>query len=277
MVHAKQKSRQHLGSSFPSAFIILSFFSLLLSFSGQAQAEQVSLAWDPNTEPELDGYKLYYGTASGSYSQVINVGQNTQVTVSNLSRGVTYFFAVTAFNLQGAESDFSNEIEKTMLPQYRLTVTKRGSGDGLVQGEGITCGDDCTGWYEEGTQVTLIVNPEEGSEFVGWSGDDCSGLGECTLTLNSDKALVAKLVIIGSNITKKNRNLKGLPLLAGAGSREDRFRRPKGIQNDFNTGGAIAGSSGYVIVKRKGLRERNALPAPGLKQEAVLRIRQAGI
>ena len=44
--------------------------------------------------------------------------------------------------------------------------------------------------------------------FVGWFGDDCSGVGECTITLNTDKILTAGLVANGNNVTKKNRNME---------------------------------------------------------------------
>jgi hypothetical protein len=273
MAIQKQKVPQSLALSFPAFFLIATFFFLLLALAGQARAEHVSLAWDANTEPDLGGYKLYYGTASQAYSQVINVGKNTQVTVSNLSQGVTYFFVVSAYNLQGAESDYSNEIQNTVLRQYRLTVTKRGSGDGIISGEGINCGADCDQWYDEGTPITLTANPGQGSVFVGWSGDDCSGVGECTITLNTDKVLTAGLVLNGNNMTKKNRNMKGSTLLAGADSQAEPSRRAGTIQNGSSTGEAPAISSVYVIAKRNGLREKNTILAQGLKQEAVLRFR----
>ena len=276
MAIQKQKVPQSLALSFPALFLIVTFFFLLLALAGQARAEQVSLAWDANTEPDLGGYKLYYGTAAQAYSQVINVGKNTQVTVSNLSQGVTYFFAVTAYNLQGAESDYSNEIHNTVLRQYRLTVTKRGSGDGIISGEGINCGADCDQWYDEGTPITLTANPGQGSVFVGWSGDDCSGVGECTITLNTDKILTAGLVLNGNNVTKKNRNMKGGTRLAGADPQAEPSRRAGTIQNGSSTGEAPAISSVYVIAKRNGLREKNSILAQGLKQEAMLRFRQAG-
>ncbi len=252
------------------------FFFLMLVLAGQARAEQVSLAWDANTEPDLGGYKLYYGTAAQAYSQVINVGKNTQVTVSNLTQGVTYFFAVTAYNLQGAESDYSNEINNTVLRQYRLTVTKRGSGDGIISGEGINCGADCDKWYDEGTPITLTANPGQGSVFVGWSGDDCSGVGECTITLNADKTLTAGLVLDGYNLTKKNRYMKGGTRLAGAVPQAEPIRRAGTMLNGSSTGEAPASSSVYVITKRNGLREKNSLltqGTQGLKQEAALRFR----
>lgn len=71
------------------------------------------LAWDPNTEPSLMGYKLYYGTAPGNYSQSIDVGNVTSYVVSNLPVGVTYYFVVKAYDAFG-ESSNSNEISKSL-------------------------------------------------------------------------------------------------------------------------------------------------------------------
>jgi hypothetical protein len=275
MAIQKQKVPPSRSLSLPALFFIGSFLFFLIALAAQARAEQVSLAWDANLEPDLGGYKLYYGTASQAYTQVIDVGKNTQVTVSNLSQGTTYFFAVTAYNLQGAESDYSNEIQNTVLRQYRLIVTKRGSGDGIISGEGINCGADCDQWYEEGTPVTLTANPEQGSVFVGWFGDDCSGVGECTITLNTDKVLTAGLVTNGNNVTKKNKNMKRETKLTGAYPQAEPNRRAGTIQQGSSTGEEPAIPSVYVITKRDGLREKNSILTHGLKQEAVLRFRQA--
>jgi len=39
----------------------------ILAIAGIAQAATVQVTWNPNTEPDLSGYKLYHGTASGQY------------------------------------------------------------------------------------------------------------------------------------------------------------------------------------------------------------------
>ena len=64
-----------------------------------------------------------------------------------------------------------------------LTVTKAGSGTGLVAsiGSGIACGVDCAESYPQGTVVTLTATPDAGSTFAGWGGD-CKGM---TLTVKS--------------------------------------------------------------------------------------------
>ena len=83
------------------------------AFSGFA-----SLNWDAPTinadgTPLIDlaGYKVYYGTSSGNYSQNINVGNVTTYTVNNLTEGVTYYFATAAYDTVGNESEHSNEGE----------------------------------------------------------------------------------------------------------------------------------------------------------------------
>jgi hypothetical protein len=80
---------------------------------GHGLAETVTLAWDPNSETDLAGYRLYYGTTSRSYQNTIDVGNATSTPVSDLQKGATYYFAVTAYNDSGIESDYSNEVSYT--------------------------------------------------------------------------------------------------------------------------------------------------------------------
>lgn len=72
----------------------------------------VTLSWDPNTEPDLAGYKVYYGTSSRNYTETIDVGNTTTYQITGLSEG-TYYFAVTAYDTSNNESDFSEEVSKT--------------------------------------------------------------------------------------------------------------------------------------------------------------------
>ncbi len=72
------------------------------------------VAWDPNTESDLMGYKLYVGTSSGVYGAAIDVGNFTDYEVRNLEPGRTYYFSVTAYDLSGNESSFADEITNTM-------------------------------------------------------------------------------------------------------------------------------------------------------------------
>src|SRR4051812_31768310 len=83
---------------------------LLLGLIYQVTAESVTLVWDPNSEPDLAGYRFYYGGESGNYTNIVDIKNATTNSVSGLVEGGTYFFAVTAYNTLGLESDFSNEV-----------------------------------------------------------------------------------------------------------------------------------------------------------------------
>ncbi len=64
---------------------------------------------DDSILEDLAGYKLYYGTSSGSYTISVDVGNVESSLVMGLTSGTTYYFAVTAYNQIGNESGYSNE------------------------------------------------------------------------------------------------------------------------------------------------------------------------
>lgn len=80
-----------------------------------------ALAWDaPTTNVDgtslgdLSGYKVHYGTSPGNYTSTLSVGRVSNFLIKGLAPG-TYYFAVTAFNSAGVESDYSNEIARQIL------------------------------------------------------------------------------------------------------------------------------------------------------------------
>jgi hypothetical protein len=81
-----------------------------------AVGANVTLSWNPSSNELVTGYNIYYGTASGDYSDRVSTGNTTSVTLSNLVEGTTYFFAATAYDASGQESPFSNEASYTVLP-----------------------------------------------------------------------------------------------------------------------------------------------------------------
>ena len=78
--------------------------------ASNAFAAQATLAWDPNTESDLAGYRIHYGTASGSYTVHTDVQNVTTYTVTGLTTGQTYYFAATAYDASGNESGYSNPV-----------------------------------------------------------------------------------------------------------------------------------------------------------------------
>ena len=74
---------------------------------------QLTLEWDPNTEQYVT-YIVYYGDSTGNYTFMENVGNQTEYTLSEFEAGETFYFAVTASNAYGNESDFSEELVYTI-------------------------------------------------------------------------------------------------------------------------------------------------------------------
>jgi hypothetical protein len=95
---------------FGAFFVLL----LLMLSSSMATAATVTLAWDPSTDPAVLGYKVYWGMKSGQYTWLVDVGNLTNIEVSSLQDGMTYYFAATAYDNKGNESSYSNEVFYTV-------------------------------------------------------------------------------------------------------------------------------------------------------------------
>jgi hypothetical protein len=176
--------------------LVIYFLPLLLLslFPSPVRSFQLTFAWDPNTEADLAGYKIYMGYQTRTYSWQMDAGFQPQATVDNLVEGTPYFFSVTAYNTKGQESGFSNEVRYGSLsvtPQATLAVKKQGAGSGTVSGTGIQCGSDCSEIVIPGSLVTLTAAPAAGSTFGGWSGSCTGSTPTCVLNVNTTTTVTA--------------------------------------------------------------------------------------
>ena len=101
--------------------------ALLLAVAAvQADEPGITLAWtmptntvDGSPLTDLGGAKLYYGTASSNYTQVVDVGNTNRFTLTvaehGIEPGVAYYFNGTAYNTAGLESDFCNEVVRSFV------------------------------------------------------------------------------------------------------------------------------------------------------------------
>ena len=82
---------------------------------------EVLVEWYPNQESDLDGYIIYSNMEeSGTYTEIARVGRSVSSYVDeDVDNGVTYFYAVSAFDLDGNESDPSPVVEDTPRPAGR--------------------------------------------------------------------------------------------------------------------------------------------------------------
>jgi PKD repeat protein len=99
----------------PSALIGTGLLVLLFAFiTPRAWAGSINLAWNAVTNPPAAGYKVHYGPSVGNYTTHIDVGNRTTYTVTGLTEGATYHFAITAYAPPLAESNYSNDVGATV-------------------------------------------------------------------------------------------------------------------------------------------------------------------
>ncbi|WP_129125867.1 Ig-like domain-containing protein [Geomonas oryzae] len=106
---------------------VLQLLLPLLLIPAAAFPSTVNLQWDPSTDPDLAGYRVYYQANSAALpfagrgavegAAPVDVSSSTTASISGLDPGSSYYFAVTAYNSSGAESAYSNVVQvKEMVP-----------------------------------------------------------------------------------------------------------------------------------------------------------------
>ncbi len=149
-----------------AVLVLVVFFSFFITNS-QAETGEVKLAWDQVNEPDIAGYKIYYGQLSrfsdnfAGYDNVVDVG-NVHNYDLTLPAG-QWCFSVTAYDNAGQESDFSNEVstfvrENMANPVY---ISDWGiSGNGEIRQESSSYwGEDILVLDNYGNSGTRFTSP----------------------------------------------------------------------------------------------------------------------
>lgn len=125
-----------------------------------------TLTWDRSPDNSVTGYRIYYGTSPRNYATSVIVGNALRATVGGLTNGIAYYFAVTAYDASGAESDFSNEVQ--IVPgQLRVGLRVSPSKQAVLTISGlvghsydILASTNLTSWSVIGT-AALTANPTQ--------------------------------------------------------------------------------------------------------------------
>jgi hypothetical protein len=152
------------------SYILIAIF--LLFFNTRGYSAQVTLAWDPSNQADLKGFRIYYGTASGSYQWTIDAGNVTTYKVTGLNIGATYYAAATAYNTSGVESTFSNEVMFTV-PGCTYSISPSTASFPPTGGAGtvnITTSSYCT-WTasSNASWVTVGVGSGQGNGSISYT------------------------------------------------------------------------------------------------------------
>jgi hypothetical protein len=146
--------RMHL----PAPVLAVGWLTLGLLWSATAEAASATLAWDPNAEADLLGYKVYYDTDSGApyVGTQANEGSSPidvplasladpnapTITLTGLPSCTLFYFAVTAYD-SAAESDYSSEISAVIIASPNpVHANPSSSGALLVDWSGLPGDDD---------------------------------------------------------------------------------------------------------------------------------------
>ena len=167
-------------------FFNLNAIIILVTFlPGNTTAGQVVLEWDINSEPEISGYIIHWGTASRNYSESVDVGNQNRYNLSGLNDGSTYYFSVTAYDWLGNESSYSNEAIATV-------IAVDSDKDGLTDSDEIdvygtnplNADSDFDGAYD-GLEVFYASDPLDGQSIPYCAADFDQNGNVNTADLNS--------------------------------------------------------------------------------------------
>lgn len=84
----------------------------------QLSSQSVIVQWDAPLNTSVYGYNLYYGNKSRGYDHKIYIPitpiaeniENSSIILERIGTGIVYYFAVTALDITGNESDYSDEV-----------------------------------------------------------------------------------------------------------------------------------------------------------------------
>lgn len=131
----------------------------------------VRLAWDPNPEPNIKGYRIYYGPTGLGQTNFVDVGNRTTGSITNLAFATSYFFYVTAYNVFDLESDPSAVLTHTTRLQVPMGLSIDGYLIALAPSE-VTLRARLTGDLLPGTSPSINWQQGSGPVSVVMTGAD---------------------------------------------------------------------------------------------------------
>ncbi|MBC8185142.1 T9SS type A sorting domain-containing protein [candidate division KSB1 bacterium] len=167
---------------------IRSFLALfLLPFFVQAQ--NIELTWSPDQASNISFFRIYKSIENNANYTLLNTVNfpDSAYLDSDVNFDSKYFYSVTSVDETGNESDVSNVVTVEMPKVYSLSVSVN-----QEQGGAVTT-DPEKSEYQEGEQVTLIASANAGYLFDYWSGDVSGNDSVLTITMNSNKTVIANV------------------------------------------------------------------------------------
>lgn len=200
------------------------FITLLLLYVNPGYALDITLAWDANIESDLVGYKIHYDMDSGHPYEGIEAQEGSspinmtldqdedsdpntvQYTIHDVPDSI-YYFSVTAYNLEGLESGYSNEVSTGSNPANEPPMADAGPDQSVDEGVTVSLNglnstdpdDGIASYYWQQTGGVQVVLVDAWSSETTFTAPDVNPEGESLsfqLTITDNDGLKSSDVCI---------------------------------------------------------------------------------
>ena len=124
---SKTQNAAHV--SYLSAILAVALF---LVVPKSLLAGSLLLSWDPIQDGRLSGYKIKYGTVSGSHALSVDVGNQATHTLQGLTEGLRYYFVIVGYDGNRVEGTASSEISGLVLAVSAISSSSLATTSAVV-------------------------------------------------------------------------------------------------------------------------------------------------
>jgi len=171
--------KYHFKTMITLTLIIVFILSLSNTCFATAGDGTANFSWLPNTESDLAGYKIHYGTSpNGPYDSEVDAGNPPPVdgrikgSVSGLTEGITYYFVATAYNTSGLESEFSSEVTYTCPTTTQPDTTPPAGTIIIAAGADSTSVKEITLTLSASDTDGTVTEMKFSNDSVNWSNSE---------------------------------------------------------------------------------------------------------
>jgi len=115
-----------------SSYLAVVILTVVLVVPKSVLAGSLLLSWDPIQDSRLSGYKIKYGTVSGSYSLSVDVGNKTSYAVQGLTEGTRYYVVIVGYDANRVEGAASAEISAWVLAVSAISTSSLTTNSAVV-------------------------------------------------------------------------------------------------------------------------------------------------